>query len=368
MPIDKTPLRILLSLALLFGIGVSWWTLAAKPAAKPAAGTLQCYKAEAPVDCFLAEAKGRLKGVADANERAEALVELLYALAGTGGRDDALLKEALDLSSSEAVRPVRQIDLLYAIDLYGSAGESLPPQTFFAAIGRFMKLEGELQGADRVELYLGACAIVGWDDAFRERWLPFAQGICAPERLEALATEGAVQEALVLAMMPVAMTLREEWEGFAATAARGLAWLEQAEKLAARSNSREEREFVAFMGVLMHTLNALCLDAFERPDDADGEVEQALQALRRYEKRAGLTGSTMPLRRQVVEILFRTEREDEAKKLLREMLARVDADPKAKRIPAAEQIAVLALAARLEHDERAAREGGACLPEGGIAI
>lgn len=368
MSFNRPLVRILLPLALLAGIGVSWWSLAARPAAKPAPGAMRCYKAEAPVDCFLAAAKERMKGVADPNERAEALVELLHALAGTGGRDEALLREALDLSSHAAVRPVRQMDLLYAIDLYGSAGESLPPRTFFVAIGRFMKLEGELKGADLVELYLGACAIVGWDDAFRERWLPFAQSVCAPERLEALATEGAVQEALVLAMMPVAMTFREEWEGFAATAARGLAWLEQAERRVARLKGREEHEFVAFMGVLMHTLNAICLDAFERPDDADGEAERALRTLRRFEKRAGLAGGTTPLRRQVTEILFRMEREDEAKKLLREMLARVDADPNAKKIPAAEQVAILALAARLEHDERAAREGGACVPEGGIEI
>lgn len=364
MPTPSPILRILLPIALLAGVGVSWWSLAAKPADK----TVQCYRAEAPVDCFLAAAKGRMKGVADPNERAEALVELLYALAGTAGRDAALLKEALDLSSNAEIRPVRQMDLLYAIDLYGSSGESLPPQTFVSAIGRFMKLEGELKGADLVELYLGACAIVGWDEAFRERWLPFAQGVCAPERLEALETEGAVQGALVLAMMPVAMTLREEWEGFAGSAARALAWLAQAEQLAAKSKGREEREFIAFMGVLMHTLNAICLDAFERPDAADDEAELALRTLRGLEKRTGLTAQSLPLRRQVVEVLFRTEREAEAKKLLREMLARVDADPKGKKLPAAEQVAILALAARLAHDEQAAREGQECVPEGAVTI
>jgi hypothetical protein len=360
--------RILLLIALLAGAGVSWWSLAAKPPAKTAVRSVQCYKAEAPVDCFLAAAKGRLAGVADPNERAEALVELLYALAGTQGQDEVLLKEALDLTFDAAVKPIRQMDLLYAIDLYGSAGESLPPQTFSAAVGRFVKLAGELKGADLVELYLGACAIVGWDEPFRERWLPFAQAVCTPERLEAMATDGVVQGALVLAMMPVAMTLHEEWEGFAAMAARGLAWLEQAEKLAAKSKEREEHEFVAFMGVLMHSLNALCLDAFERADDAGGEAEQALRALRRLEKRFGLSAKSVPLRRQVVEILFRVERAAEAKKLLREMLARVDADPKGRQLPAAEQVAVLALAARLEHDERAAREGGECRPEGTISI
>ena len=357
---------LLLAAALLGGF--SWWVLAAKPPAKTAVRSVQCYKAEAPVDCFLAAAKGRLAGVADPNERAEALVELLYALAGTQGQDEVLLKEALDLTFDAAVKPIRQMDLLYAIDLYGSAGESLPPQTFSAAVGRFVKLAGELKGADLVELHLGACAIVGWDEPFRERWLPFAQAVCTPERLEAMATDGVVQGALVLAMMPVAMTLHEEWEGFAAMAARGLAWLEQAEKLAAKSKEREEHEFVAFMGVLMHSLNALCLDAFERADDAGGEAEQALRALRRLEKRFGLSAKSVPLRRQVVEILFRVERAAEAKKLLREMLARVDADPKGRQLPAAEQVAVLALAARLEHDERAAREGGECRPEGTISI
>lgn len=353
--------RLILSAALLAGL--SWYALAARPA-----GSVQCYKAEAPVACFTALAKGRLKLVADPNDRADAIVELLYSLAGTGGQDDALLKEAMDLSGNEAVRPVKQMDLMYSIDLYGSAAESLPEQTFVSAIGRFAKLEGELKGGELIELYLGACAIIGWDEASRERWLPFAQNVCAPQRLRALKAESVADRALLLAMMPVAMTFGEDAQGFVRSAELGLNWLSEAEKLAAKSKRREERDFVAFMGVLMHALNAFCLEAFEFPDGADGEAELALKTLRRFEKRAGQSGLTTPLRRQVVEILFRMEREGEAKKLLREMLVRVDADPNAKKIPAAEQIAILSLAARIEHEEAAARKELQCVPEGTVAI
>lgn len=332
-------------------------------------GALDCYKAEDAAACLIAAAKGRLKLAPDANARADAIIELLYALAGGEGHDDALLKEALDLSSAENVRPVRQMDLHYAIDLYGSAGESLPPRTFFTALGRFTLLDKELKGLARIELYLNACGIIGWEADFRLRWLAFAQSVCTPDRLRAIEADSGAGRALLLAMMPVAMTFGENPAGFAESARRGLAWLAEAEKAAARSKDREEREFVAFMGVLMHTLNAFCLEAFDRPDAADGEVELALKTLRRFERRSGLGAATLPLRRQVVEILFRMEREDEAQKLLREMLAKVDADPNAKTIPAAEQVAILTLAARLAHAEAAAaREGGECRPEGSISI
>jgi len=332
-------------------------------------GALDCYKAEDAAACFIAAAKGRLKLAPDANARAEALIELLYTLAGAEASDDALLKQALDLSSDGGVRPVRQMDLLYAIDLYGSAGESLPPRTFFTALGRFIQLDRELKGLARVELYLNACGIIGWAADFRERWLVFAQSVCTPDRLQAIETDSGAGGALLQAMMPVAMTFGENPTGFAESARRGLAWLAEAENAAAKSKDKEEREFVVFLGVLMHTFNALCLDVFDRPEAADGEAELALKTLRRFERRAGLVAATLPLRRQVVEILFKLEREDEAKKLLREMLAKVDADPNAKKIPAAEQVAILTLAARLAHEEAAAaREGGECRPEGTISI
>jgi len=331
-------------------------------------GALDCYKADDAAACFLAAAKGRLKLAPDANARADAVIELLYALAGDESHDDALLKQAFDLSSSAEVRPVRQMDLLYAIDLHGGEGESLPPRTFFMALGRFIQLEQALKGMPLAELYLNACGIIGWEDDFRERWLPFAQSVCTPEKLQAIETDSGAARALLLAMMPVAMTFGENPSGFAESAGRGLAWLAEAEKAAVKSKDREERDFIAFMGVLMHTFNAFCLEVFDRPEAADGEVELALKTLRRFEKRVGLGAATLPLRRQVVEILFRMERADEAKKLLREMVARVDTDPGAKKIPAAEQIAVLTLAARLARDEAAAREGGECRPEGTISI
>lgn len=331
-------------------------------------GAIDCYKAEDAAACFLAAAKGRLKLAPDADARADALIELLYAHAGGESRDDALLKEALELSSAQSVRPVRQMDLLYAVDLYGGEGESLPPRTFFAALGRFVQFEKALQGMPQVELYLNACGIIGWEDDFRERWLPFAQSVCAPDRLRTVETDSGAGHALLLAMMPVAMTFGEDPSGFAESAQRGLAWLAGAEKAAAKSKDPKERDFIAFVGVLMHTFNAFCLDAFERTEAADGEAELALKTLRRLERGAGLGAATLPLRRQVVETLFRMEREDEAMKLLREMVARVDADPNAKKIPAAEQVAILTLAARLVRAEAAAREGGECRPEGTIAI
>jgi hypothetical protein len=362
-PARKTGPIIWLPIAVLLLFGASWWSLAAKPP-----GTAQCYKSEDPVGCFMAAAKGRLKGIDRPNERAEALVELLLALAGTEGRDDALLREALALSDDAAVKPVRQMDLLYSIDLYGSAGESLPQQTFLAALSRYAVLEKRLKGIELVELQVGACAIIAWDDAYRERWLEFARSVCAPERLGRLEAESVAERALVMAMMPVAMTLSESWEGFSRSASAGLAWLEEAEKRVARSKQGEERDFVAYMGVLMHGLNAVCLELFAQEDAADDEIERALKALRVQERRVGISERSTFMRRQVVELLFKAGREAEAKKLLKQMLGKVDADPKGRRIPAAEQIAILALAARLEYEERAAREDGQCVPEGTISI
>lgn len=355
------PFKVILAVAVLAGL--SFPALAAKPA-----GPMQCYKAETPVDCLLGVAKGRLKRIEDPNDRADAIGELLYALAGTNGQDGSILKEALDLSGNDAVKPVKQMDLLYSIDLYGSAEESLPQQTYISALSRFAKLEKSLRGIELIELYVGACSIMGWDDPFRERWLQFAQSVCTPERLRALQPVGAAERALVLAMMPVAMTFGENSHGFAQSAQLGLSWLSDAEKIAAKSKSREERGFVAFIGVLMHTMNALCLDVFDRPEAAEGEVELALKALRRHEKRVGITGDSTQLRRLVVEAMFRTGREAESRKMLRQMLARVDSDQSGKKIQAAEQIAILALAARIEFDEQAARESQTCIPEGAIEI
>lgn len=331
-------------------------------------GASQCHKAQAPVDCFMAAATGRLGAIADPNERADAAAELLYALAVTENSDDSLLRSALELSASEAVKPVKGMDLLYAIDLYGSAGESLPDQTFVSALSRFAKLEKELQGEELVELYLGACAIIGWDAPFLLRWLQFAQSVCTPERLRTLQPENLPQRALLLAMTPAAMTFSENLSGFIESAEASLTWLSAAEKAAGESNRPEERDFIAFIGVLMHTVNSLCLEVFDQADAADGEAELALETLRRLEQHVGITGDTAQPRRQVIELLFRTGREAEARELLREMLARVDADQGGKKIPAAEQIAILSLAARLAYEEEAARDGQECVPEGTIAI
>lgn len=357
----KILFRSLFLLAILAGLG-AYWTPAAK-----SDGASQCYKAQVPVDCFIAAATARLDGIADPNERADAVAELLYALAATEGRGDSVLKAALELSSSEAVKPVKRMDLLYSIDLYGSAGESLPDQTFISALSRFAKLEKELQGEELVELYLGACAIIGWDAPFLWRWLQFAQSVCTPERLRALQSDSVPQRALLLAMTPVAMTFSENLSGFIESAKASLTWLTEAEKAAGESNRLEERDFIAFVGVLMHTVNSLCLEVFDQADAADGEVELALETLRRLEQRAGITGDTTHLRRQVVELLFRTGREAEAMDLLREMLARADADQGGKKIPAAEQIAILSLAARLAYEEGAARDSRECVPEGTIS-
>lgn len=353
---------LLLAAALLSGL--SWWSLAAKPSAT----VVQCYQAGAPVDCFMAAARDRLKGIAGPNERAEALVELLPALAGTEAQDEALLRQALALSDDAGVKPLRQMDLLYAVDLYGSANASLPQQTFLAALSRFATLEKQLQGLDLIELHVGACAIIGRDDDFRQRWLDFAQSVCTPERLGRLEADGVAGRALVMAMMPVAMTLGENWEGFSQSASTALAWLGEAERLVAKSKSRDERDFVAFMGVLMHGLNAVCLELFELSDEADGEIGLALHALRGLEKRVGISEKSTSLRRHVVELLFKGGHEGEAKRLLRQMLARVDADPKGRKIPLAEQVAILALAARLEYDEQAARKDSLCRPEDSISI
>ena len=324
-------------------------------AAKPA-GAVRCYDAQAPVACFLAAAKAKLPQVTATDERADAIGELLYALAETNSADESVLKEATALAQDSAVKPVKQMSLLYAIDLYSSTLESSSDQSYWTALRKFSELEQQLKGGALIDLYVEACAIISWDDAFRERWLEFAQTVCNPERLQALKPDGVVQQTLVLAMMPVAMTFADNRAGFAVSADRALSWLSAADKLVAKSKGHAERDFVAFIAVLMHTMNALCLDAFEMPDAATNEVDVALQVLRRQEKKVGITGENSALRRQVVESLFNSGREATAKQLLRQILVRLDSPGKGKRIAMAEQVAILALAARLEHDEQADSE------------
>jgi hypothetical protein len=174
-------------------------------------------------------------------------------------------------------------------------------------------------------------------------------------------------QAIVLAMMPVAMTLNENREGFAESAEIALSWLSAAEKIAAKSKKSAEKDFVASIGVLMHTMNALCLDAFDEPDAADDEIDVALKVLRRMEMRAGIADRNTSLRRQIVDSMFNMGRGTDAKKILHKMLARVDADSGGRIIAFPEQVAILLQAAKLEHDEKLDR-GHACTPEGDIEI
>lgn len=335
-------------------------------AAKPTA-SLRCYQAEDPVKCFVAAAKARLARIDKDNDRADAIGEMLYTLSALDSRDDGLALAARELAASASVPPLKQMDLLYALDLYASAAGAAADQTYASALRRFAALEQELKGGALVELYANACSIIAWDDAFRERWLDFAQSVCTPEKLRAAKPEGVAHQALVLAMMPVAMTFDEDSEGFAKSADMALSWLRGAERLAARSKQSAEKDLVGSVGVLMHTMVSFCLDAFDVPDAADAEIDAALKTLRRLETRVGISSRSTNLRRQVVESMFNTGREAEAKKMLRQMLARVDGDTDGKTISLAEQVAILLQAAKLEHEERLDREQ-TCVPEGRIEI
>lgn len=337
-------------------------------AAEKRVGSQRCLRVKDPVACLMQASLSAVKNVKSPDERAEAIADLLYALAETRGRDDALRASAEELAHDPQVPPQRQIDLLFGIDLYESSGnaESLP--TFRAALRRFDELERSLQGRARVELYFSACSILTWVDSFRGRWLDFARAVCTPERLRALDLNEAADRGLVLAMMPMAMTIAEDQNGFVASAGLSLSWLGEAERLAAGSHKLAEHEFAAFFGVLIHTMNALCLDAFEEEDGANREVELALQSLRGLEKRIGISDRSTPLRRPVVESLYTIGRAAEAKRLLRQMMARIDADPAGKRIRPSEQVSILALAARIEFEERAPRQALECRPDDAVTI
>jgi hypothetical protein len=334
---------------------------AAAAAAKQEA-SLRCYRTDDAVQCFIDAAKTKLSRVTKAEDRAEAIGEMLYTLAATGGRDDALAKEAGELAAAASVRPVKQMDLLYALDIYEPSD-----QTYSNALRRFAALEQELKGDALVELYADACSIIAWDGAFAERWLDFAHSVCTPEKLQSGRPRSVAYQALVLAMMPVAMTLSEDREGFIDSADNALSWLHAAEQAAAKSKRGADRDFVGSIGVLMHMMNSLCLDAFDDPDAADDEIDVALKSLHRMEMRVGISGRSTSLRRQVVEALFDTGREVEAKKMLRQMLVRVDADRAGRTIALPEQVAILLQAAKLEHDEQADRLQ-TCVPEGAVEI
>jgi hypothetical protein len=313
-------------------------------------GSASCYRSPDVVACLIGIAKKKLAGIHDANERADAVGDLLYTIATTHSDDDVkLADQARMLAGDRAVKPVKQMDLLYAIDLRENSVAPPARDSYAAALRRFAALQNRLSGNELVELYLNACSITNWDGPFRERWLDFAESVCTSEHLKAVKADDLASQALLLAMMPIAMTLAEDRDGFASSADAALTWLRAAQKSEEKAKDQAGKDFVASVGVLMHTTHSACLDAFDEPDAADAEVSRALKSLRAIETRHGISGKTTPLRRQVVEALFDAGRDAEAAKLLDRMLSRVDADPDGKRIPLAEQISILLLAARLEY-------------------
>jgi hypothetical protein len=338
--------RILPSALLaILAVAVSTWAGAAKPAAT---GSLHCYQAKDRVECFLKRAEEKLQRVRGTDERADATAEVLYTLAVTGTEDDDLLRQAMILTEKTGLAAHRQMSLLYAIDLYQFAQESpLADASYAVAQNRFRELEKTLSGNELLNLYVGACSMLAWEDDFLERWSSFLPEACDPLKLAALKTDGADAGAWVLAMMPAAMTVTGDWDRYKDSARRALAWLDSADASVAAQGA-EARSMVDRLGVVMYSLNSISLQLFEEPVAADGALDASLRYLRRLEKRVGITGDSTPSRRPLAEVLFRSGRDKEAAKLLREMLARVDADPRGKRISFREQAAILALAANFE--------------------
>jgi hypothetical protein len=319
----------------------------AAAAAKPTA-SFRCYQAKDKVECFLRRAEEKLQRVHAIDERVDATVEVLYTLAVTGTEDDELLKQAMHLAEKPGLAPYRQMSLLYAIDLYQFAQDSpLADASYAVAQRRFRELEQALAGNELLDLYIGACSMLAWEDDFLDRWSSFLPEACNPEKLAAVKTVGSDAGAWVMAMMPAAMTVTGDWDRYKESARIALAWLDSA---AARGAAKDERarDLVDRLGVVMYSLNSISLQLFEEPDAADGALDASLKYLHQLEKRVGITGRSTPSRRPVAEVLFRSGRDKEAAKLLREMLVRVDADPRGKRISFREQAAILALAANFE--------------------
>jgi hypothetical protein len=319
----------------------------AAAAAKPS-GAFRCYQAKDRVECFLRRAEEKLQRVRAADERVDATAEVLYTLAVTGTEDEALLKEAMHLAETPGLAPHRQMSLLYAIDLYQFAQDSpLSDASMALAQTRFRELEQTLAGNDLLRLYIGACSMLAWEDDFLERWSSFLPEACNPDKLGSLKMQGTDADAWIMAMMPAAMTVTGDWERYKDSARTALAWLDAA-AAAAGAQGKQAANRVDRLGVIMYSMNSISLQLFEEPDAADGALDASLKYLRRLEKRVGISGESTPSRRPVAEVLFRSGRDKEAAKLLREMLARVDADPRGKRIPFSEQAAILALIANFE--------------------
>lgn len=334
-------------------------------AAKPSA-SLRCYRTDDPIKCFVDLAKAKLVRVTGSDDRADVIGDILYTLSFAASRDDALKKEALELSASRSVKPVKQMDLLYALDIYTSATEESADQAYLSVLSHFSALQKELKGGALAELYMSACMIIAWDDPFRDRWISFAQQVCTAEKLKTTNPESGGQQAIILAMLPIAMTLHENRDGFASSADNALSWLRKVEKIAAKSKKNDEKYFASYMGILLHTMNSLCLDAFDAPEAADREVDVALKILHQTEKRLGISSRSTYLRRQVIDALFNTGRTADAKKLLQQMLSRVDADPTGRVISLSEQAAIQLQAARILHEEQLDRHQ-TCTPEGSLS-
>ncbi|SRR6266581_61288 len=317
----------------------------AAAAGRPA-GAAQCYASRDRVECLLERAKSRLDRVADVGERAEAAAELLYAQAATGRQDAAPFAAALALADRGDLAPRREMGLLYAIDLYQFATESpLATASYAAAAKRFRDFETLLQGRDLLELYVGACAMLGWEESFLERWWDFVPEACNAAKLAALAEVDPAARIQVLALLPAALTAADDWDGYTGSAEAALVWLDGERRRKTKAAPRGES--LDRIGVAIYGINALSLDLFDQPQAAAAAAERSRLHLRRVERRSGINGRSTPLRREVAEALFRAGREQEATRLVRQMVVRADADPTGRRIGLAEQVAILALAARL---------------------
>jgi hypothetical protein len=320
----------------------------ASPALAGKPSGLDCYRATDKVACFLDKATANFGRINDAGERADAASELLYTLAVLGAENDRLLQQTMALVSNQALAPYREMALLYAIDLYHFSIDSpLATASYAAATARFTALESSLQGHDLLDLYIGACSMLGWEDDFLGRWSEFLPDNCSEEKLLAVGLESGYDRVWLLAMMPLAATVAGDRESYVRNAGAALTWLEQAKKIGERSKNLEERNFINSMGAVMQSLNVTSLDIFEAPDSANVAIDQALRYVQKLEKNDGISGRTTPLRRALAEALYKAGRDKEGRKLLRQMLKRIDGDPKGKRVALAEQVAILALAANL---------------------
>jgi hypothetical protein len=320
----------------------------ASPALAGKPSSLNCYRATDKVECFLDKATTTFGRIDGAGDRADAASELLYTLAVLGAENDRLLQQTMSLVSNQTLAPYREMALLYAIDLYYFSLESpLATASYAAATARFAALEGALQGRELLNLYIGACAMLGWEDDFLSRWSEFLPDNCSEEKLLAVGLESGYDRVWLLAMMPIAATVAGDRESYVRNAGAALTWLEQAKRIGERSKNPEERNFINSMGAVMQSLNVTSLDIFEQPDSANVAIDQALRYVQKLEKHDGISDRTTPLRRALAEALYRAGRDKEAGKLMRQMLKRIDGDPKGKRVALAEQVAILALAANL---------------------